>query len=176
MNYEYYFIDTSKTKDDIDFYKLYNFSSDEIYKIIGLFKILKIKYIQIKYNEKQFLYENYIKTIINKEHIIEELIQSVNYINYTLTDNILNITKELKNIEITQFPNLYKYYSIDICNVSEYDLSRFNQKTQKLEKIKLIVKRNEKGFNQLYLLSDNNNFNYLRDNLIMNIKQLINKI
>ncbi len=176
MNYENYFIDKSYSKDDINLYKLYNFSAEEIYKIIGLFKILKIKYIQSKYIEKQILYKNFIKTIIIKNNNTNELIQSIKYIDYSITnDNILNITKELKNIEITQFPNLYKYESIDINNVSEYELSRFNQKTNKLEKLTMIIKKNNKGFNQLFLCNNNDNFNYLKDNLIMNIKQLLNE-
>ena len=175
MNYENYFVDISYSKNDINFYKLYNFSQDEIYKIIGLFRILRIKYIQTKYTEQQILYGNFIKSIITKDNTTNELIQSINYINHSLSNNILNITKELKNIEITQFPNLYKYDSIDNNLVSEYELSRYNKKTLKLEKIIMIIKRNNKGFNQLYLSSDNNNFNYLRDNLIMNIKQIIYK-
>ena len=175
MNYENYFVDISYSKNDINFYKLYNFSQDEIYKIIGLFRILRIKYIQTKYTEQQILYGNFIKSIITKDNTTNELIQSINYINHSLSNNILNITKELKNIEITQFPNLYKYDSIDNNFVSEYELSRYNKKTLKLEKIIMIIKRNNKGFNQLYLSSDNNNFNYLRDNLIMNIKQIIYK-
>ena len=152
MTSEIYFIDTLYNYKNVELNKLYNFTTDDIYKIIGLCKQNGIHYDKSIYNEKQICFYKFIKSIIIDNNNTNEYIQSVDILNHSVKNNVLYIDKELKNIEITQFPNLYKYESIEDFNVQRFVLSKFNTKTNKNDIINLFVKKsNKNGYTQAFL-------------------------
>lgn len=170
---ELYFLDKNYSYQDIDYFKLIDFSNNDINNIIIFLRSNHIKFTFFNYTEEKYTYENYIKTITNINNQTTETIQSTNYINYAFQNNCLLIDKEYKNIEITQFPNLYKYDSIDINNITQYEISQFNIKTKKMDKITLFIKRNQKGFNQVYLSFIKDNSNHLIYTLPKYIQQIL---
>lgn len=151
MTSEIYFIDTLYDYKNVELNKLYNFTTDDIYKIIGLCKQNNIHYEKTVYNEKQITFYKFVKSIIIDNNTTNEFIQSINILNHCVKNNVLYIDKEIKNIEITQFPNLYKYDLIENFNVQKFILSKFNTKTNKNDTITLFVKKSQKGYIQAFL-------------------------
>ncbi len=174
MTSEIYFIDTLYNYKNVELNKLYNFTTDDIYKIIGLCKQNGIHYEKSTYLEKQVCFYKFIKSIIIDNNNTNEFIQSVNVINHSLKNNVLYIDKEFKNIEITQFPNLYKYDSIEDFNVQRFVLSKFNTKTNKYDVITLYVKKSKKCYTQAYLSYKTKNKEI--NNLVCILPQYIQQI
>lgn len=151
MTSEIYFINTLYSYKNVELNKLYNFSTDDIYKIIGLCKQNGIHYDKTSYLERQITFYKFIKSIIIDNNNTNEFIQSIDVISHKVNNNVLYVDKEIRNIEITQFPNLYKYDSIEDFNVQRFVLSKFNTKTNKNDVINLFVKKSNKGYTQAFL-------------------------
>jgi len=174
MTSEIYFIDTFYDYKNVELNKLYNFTTDDIYKIIGLCKQNGIHFDKSTYLEKQINFYKFIKSIIINNNTTNEYIQSVYILNHSVKNNVLYIDKEFKNIEITQFPNLYKYDSIEDFNVQKFVLSKFNTKTNKNDMITLFVKKSNKGYTQAFLSYKTKYKNF--NNLVYILPQYIQQI
>lgn len=172
---EIYFIDTRYVYKNIDYYKLHNFTYNEINKIKNLltsqYKILS--YTKYNYIEQSFIFNNNIKTIIKTDKQVQYDIFKFNYINKCINNNCLFVNKQLKRIELSQFPNIYKYDNIDIYDVAKYNLLITDVNNENVI-ITLYIKHNkQKKYTQVYFKSYQQ-YCHLIYNLLSRIVQIIN--
>lgn len=131
INVEVFFIKTSYDADDITYGQFINLTELDLTNIRR--HLLSHKYKKNIYSVKEYTYNNFKKYIFSDKTEYKQLLTNFHLIiddqskNNTELSDVVKIQpaifvtfNTITNIEVTQFPNLYKYDSIDEFDIEEY--------------------------------------------------------
>lgn len=188
MNYtkciQIYFIDNIKNVSNNDIGSFINLDENKINQIDNY--LTYNMFDKIQYKNKIYQYENTYKNMYNNKI---EYKHKQNIISFTY-NNILYNYLLLYIYEITQFPNIYKYHSINNYNMIEYKYnhnktfifldSEIRNFLKTLDLTIYIYQNEEKQYNKLMIQLNVNNYIYdtqtITDEYVDKILGVLNKI